>query len=463
MRNKIEITETVLRDAHQSLLATRMRTEDMLPVADKLDQVGYWSLETWGGATFDACLRYLKECPWERLRKLREAMPTTRFQMLMRGQNIVGYRNYPDDIVQAFVARAAANGIDVFRIFDAMNDVRNMKTAIEAALKTGKIVEGTVCYTISPVHSVDYFLRVAEQLADMGVQIICLKDMGGLLAPYVAREIVEKLKSRIALPLHLHSHCTAGLAPMSYMMAIEAGADIVDTALAPLSQGTSQPATEQVVAALKGTAHDTGLNLTLLNEIADYFYAVRDKYAEFESTVNNRIKTDILVSQIPGGMLSNLVAQLRQQKAEHQLEAVLAEMPHVRRDLGYPPLVTPTSQIIGSQAALNVITGTRYSVVATETKNYVLGLYGEPPGPISDEMKKKVLGKKAPITCRPADLLEPGLEKARKEIGSLASSEEDVLSYALFPEIAKDYFLWRDGESERQKALGIRQQALAER
>lgn len=457
MAGKIELMETVLRDAHQCLLATRMRTEDMLPIAAKLDQVGYWSLETWGGATFDACLRYIKECPWERLRKLRAAMPKTRFQMLVRGQNIVGYRNYPDDIVQAFIERAAVNGIDVFRVFDAMNDMRNMKTAIDAGLKAGKIVEGAVCYTVSPVHSPDYFLRIAEKLAETGVQIICLKDMGGLLAPYAAYEIIKKIKSRIPLPLHLHSHCTAGLSPMNYLMAIEAGADILDTAIAPLSQGSSQPATEQMVAALMGTPHDTGLDLGKLAEIAEYFYQVRRKYAEFESPVNNQIKADVLVSQVPGGMLSNLVAQLRQQNAEDKLEAVLAEMPSVRKDLGYPPLVTPASQICGSQAALNVMTGKRYSVVALETRNFVMGLYGEPPSPISDEMKKKVLGKKEPITCRPADLLQPGLETARREIGSLAASEEDVISYALFPEIAKDYFLSRDGRQERQEATGSRQ------
>ena len=454
MAGKIELMETVLRDAHQCLVATRMRTDDMLPIAAQLDGIGYWSLETWGGATFDAALRFLKEDPWERLRKLRAAMPKTRFQMLLRGQNVVGYRNYPDDIVQAFVARAAANGIDVFRIFDAMNDIRNMKTAIEAALKAGKLVEGSVCYTISPVHSADYFLSVAEKLAGMGVQIICLKDMAGMLAPYAAYEIIKRIKSRIALPLHLHSHCTAGLSPMNYMMAIEAGADILDTAIAPFSQGASQPATEQVVAALKGTPHDTGLDLGKLGKIADYFYGVRRNYAEFESPVNNQIKTDVLVSQIPGGMLSNLVAQLRQQKAEDKLDAVLAEMPQVRKDLGSPPLVTPTSQIVGSQAALNVMTGKRYSVVAMETRNYVMGLYGEPPGHISDDMKNKVLGKKEPINCRPADLLKPGLEQARKEAGSLATSEEDVLSYALFPEIAKEYFLHRDGTGERQQATG---------
>ncbi|MGE5302676.1 MAG: pyruvate carboxylase subunit B [Alphaproteobacteria bacterium] len=449
---KIEITETVLRDAHQSLLATRLRTEDMLPIAAKLDEVGFWSLETWGGATFDACLRFLKESPWERLRRLRKAMPKTRFQMLLRGQNVVGYRNYPDDIVEAFVAHAAREGIDVFRIFDAMNDIRNMKTAIEAALKTGKLVEGAVCYTISPVHSVDYFLRVGEKLAELGVQIICLKDMAGMLAPYAAYEIIKGLKARIPLPVHLHSHCTAGLAPMTYMMAIEAGADIIDTAMSPLAQGSSQPATEAVVAALMGSPYDTGLDLQRLAEIAEYFYGVRAKYAEFESAVNNQIKTDILISQIPGGMLSNLVVQLRQQKAEDRLEAVLAEMPHVRKDLGYPPLVTPTSQIVGSQAALNVMTGKRYGVVAAETRNYVMGLYGEPPGAISEEIKHKVLGKKEPITCRPADLLKPGLDEARKAAGTLASSEEDVITYALFPEIAKDYFLARDGHGATKPA-----------
>jgi pyruvate/oxaloacetate carboxyltransferase len=450
MAAKIELTETILRDAHQSLLATRMRTEDMLPIAAKLDAIGYWSLETWGGATFDAALRYLKEDPWERLRSLRAAIPNTRFQMLLRGQNIVGYHNYPDDIVVAFIQRAAAGGIDVFRIFDAMNDLRNMKTAIEAALKTGKLVEGTICYTISPVHSVDYFLRVGEQLAELGVQIICLKDMAGMLAPYAAQELISKIKARIPLPLHLHSHCTAGLAPMTYMLAIEAGVDILDTAISPLSQGTSQPATEAVVAALMGSPRDTGLDLGKLNEIAEYFYGVRKKYAEFESAVNNQVKTDILTSQIPGGMLSNLVAQLRQQKAEDRLDAVLNEMPHVRKDLGYPPLVTPTSQIVGSQAALNVITGKRYSVVATETRNYVMGLYGRPPAPISPEIKTKILGRKEPINCRPADLLKPGLGAARKEAGGLAISEEDVLTYALFPDIAKDYFLSRESGQTSQ-------------
>jgi pyruvate carboxylase subunit B len=428
-----------------------MRTEDMLPVAGKLDQAGYWSLEAWGGATFDAALRYLKECPWERLRRLREAMPNSRLQMLLRGQNLVGYRNYPDDVVQEFVKQAATDGIDVFRIFDAMNDVRNIRVPVEAALRAGKLVEGAICYTVSPVHSKEYFLRLGERLAEMGVQILCLKDMAGLLTPYVAYELIQGLKARVSLPLHLHSHCTIGLAPMSYMMAVEAGADILDTALSPLAYGTSQPPTEAVVAALQGTQHDTGLNLKFLGEIAEYFQQVKLKYAEFDSPINYQIKGELLISQIPGGMVSNLMAQLRQQKAENKLEAILAEMPEVRKDLGYPPLVTPTSQIVGSQSALNVMTGKRYSVVAMETRNYLMGLYGEPPGPVNEELRKKALGKKEPIACRPADLLPPGLDKARQEIGSLARSDKDVLSYALFPDIAKEFFLWREGHRDGQE------------
>jgi len=451
MRKKIELTETVLRDAHQSLLATRMRTEDMLPAAEKLDRVGYWSVEMWGGATFDVSLRYLKECPWERLRKLRRAMPHTRFQMLLRGQNVVGYRNYPDDVVERFVELAAQGGVDVFRIFDAMNDVRNMKVAIGAVKRTGKILEAAICYTISPVHTVDYFVRLAERLVEMGTDVLCVKDMAGLLSPYVGYELIRRLKERIGLPIHLHSHCTTGMAYMTYIMAVEAGVDIVDAAISPISQGTSQPATEAMVVALRGTPYDTGLSLKLLGEIAEHFRTVRAKYVDFDSPVSSQIHADIMESQIPGGMFSNLVSQLRQQKAEDKLEAVLHEVEAVRKDLGYPPLVTPTSQIVGSQATVNVITGKRYSVIPMETRNYVMGLYGEPQGPIDEEVKKKVLGKKEPITCRPADLLEPGLEKARTEIGSLATSEEDVLSYALFPEIAKEFFVWR--ESQARPAL----------
>ncbi|MBI4447136.1 MAG: pyruvate carboxylase subunit B [Acidobacteria bacterium] len=452
-KKKVEITETVFRDAHQSLLATRMRTGDMLPIADKIDQIGFWSVEMWGGATFDVALRFLRECPWERLRMLRKAMPNTRLQMLLRGQNLLGYQNYPDDVVEKFVERAAAAGIDVFRIFDAMNDVRNMKVAIEAALRQGKMVEGTICYTISPVHSVDYYLPLAEQLAELGVQAICVKDMAGLISPYAAYDIIKTLKSRLSLPVHLHSHCTSGMAPMSYIMAIEAGVDRLDTAISALSQGTSQPATEALVAALQDTPYDTQLDLKKLGEIADYFYEIRTRYAEFESAVNNRVTADILISQIPGGMLSNLVNQLRQQKSEDKLDAVLAEVPNVRRDLGYPPLVTPTSQICGSQAALNVLSGKRYAVIAKETRNYMMGFYGEAPGVIEEEIKQKILGTKQPITCRPADLLQPGLEKARKEVGDLATSEEDVLSYALFPNVAKEFFLWRESRANAKGAL----------
>lgn len=443
---KVGIMETVLRDAHQSLLATRMRTEDMLPIAAEIDKVGFWSVEMWGGATFDACLRYLNECPWERLRLIRAAMPNTRLQMLLRGQNIVGYRNYPDDAVESFVERSAENGIDVFRVFDAMNDIRNMKTSMEAVKRTGKTLEAAVSYTISPVHSTQYFVDFAQQLVDAGTDVLAVKDMAGLLSPYVASDLIAALKDRFDIPVHLHSHCTTGMAQMAYIMAVEAGVDIVDTAISTLSDGTSQPATEAVVVALKGTPYDTGLDLQQLARIADYFNEVRGKYGEFESAISNRVNADIVESQIPGGMLSNLVSQLRQQNAENRLDEVLEEVQAVRKDLGYPPLVTPTSQIVGSQATLNVLMGKRYGVVTMEVRNYVMGHYGEPPGTVSEEMKAMVLGKKDPITCRPADLLKPRMEEARKEIGDLAASEEDVLSYTLFPDVAKDYFERRGQE-----------------
>lgn len=444
---RVGITETVLRDAHQSLLATRMRTEDMLPIAHELDAIGFWSVEMWGGATFDACLRYLDECPWDRLRLIRDAMPHTRLQMLLRGQNIVGYRNYPDDAVEYFVEKSADNGIDVFRVFDAMNDIRNMKTSMDAVKRTGKTLEAAISYTISPVHSLEYFLDFAERLVEAGTDVLAVKDMAGLLSPYVARELIGELKKRFAVPVHLHSHCTTGMAQMAYIMAVEAGVDIIDTAISTLSHGTSQPATEALVVALKGTPHDTGLDLGRLNGIADYFTEVRGKYSDFESPVSNRVNAGIVESQIPGGMLSNLVTQLRQQNAEGRLDDVLREVQAVRKDLGYPPLVTPTSQIVGSQATLNVLTGKRYGVVTMEVRNYVMGHYGAPPGEVSDEMKAMVLGKKDPIRCRPADLLKPRMEDARKEIGDLAASEEDLLSYTLFPDIAKDYFQRRGQQS----------------
>jgi pyruvate carboxylase subunit B len=444
---KVEITETVLRDAHQSLLATRMRTEDMLPIAGRLDQVGFWSVEMWGGATFDACLRYLNECPWERLRLLRKAMPKTRLQMLLRGQNLVGYHNYPDDVVERFVKKAAQNGVDVFRVFDAMNDTRNMMTAMEAVKRTGKVLEAAISYTLSPVHSIDYFVRLAERLVEMGADVLCVKDMAGLLSPYIGYELIHRLKEGISLPIHLHSHCTSGVAPLTYIMAVEAGVDILDTAISSLSQGTSQPPTETLVLAFRGTRYDTGLDLKLLAGIADFFTKVRSKYNEFESSVSNQIRADIVECQIPGGMFSNLVTQLRQQRAEDKLEAVLEEVQVVRKDLGYPPLVTPTSQIVGSQATLNVLTGKRYSVVTMETRNYLLGHYGEAPGPVNDEIFRKVLGRQKPIGVRPADLLEPGMPKARAALGDSAS-EEDVLSYALFPEVAQRYFRLRSQEKK---------------
>lgn len=444
---RVGITETVLRDAHQSLLATRMRTEDMLPIAHELDAIGFWSVEMWGGATFDACLRYLDECPWDRLRLIRDAMPHTRLQMLLRGQNIVGYRNYPDDAVEYFVEKSADNGIDVFRVFDAMNDIRNMKTSMDAVKRTGKTLEAAISYTISPVHSLEYFLDFAERLVEAGTDVLAVKDMAGLLSPYVARELIGELKKRFAVPVHLHSHCTTGMAQMAYIMAVEAGVDIIDTAISTLSHGTSQPATEALVVALKGTPHDTGLDLGRLNGIANYFTEVRGKYSDFESPVSNRVNAGIVESQIPGGMLSNLVTQLRQQNAEGRLDDVLREVQAVRKDLGYPPLVTPTSQIVGSQATLNVLIGKRYGVVTMEVRNYVMGHYGAPPGEVSDEMKAMVLGKKDPIRCRPADLLKPRMEDARKEIGDLAASEEDLLSYTLFPDIARDYFQRRGQQS----------------
>jgi len=415
----------------------------MLPIAEKIDKVGFWSVEMWGGATFDACLRYLKEDPWERLRLIRQAIPNTKLQMLLRGQNIVGYHNYPDDAVEHFIEKAAENGIDVFRIFDAMNDIRNMRTSMEAVKRTGKTLEAAISYTISPVHSVDYFVERAEQLAEAGTDILCIKDMAGLLSPYMAHALVSELKKRLDVPIHLHSHCTTGMAQMSYIMAIEAGVDIVDTAISTLSQGTSQPATEAVVVALRNTPRDTGLDLGLLGEIATYFSEVRGKYSEFESAITNKVSADIVESQIPGGMLSNLVTQLRQQKAEHRLDEVLKEVQTVRKELGYPPLVTPTSQMVGSQATLNVLTGKRYGVVTMEVRNYVMGHYGEAPGPIDDQIKKLVLGTKDPISCRPADLLKPMLEAARKEIGDLATTEEDLISYTIFPDLTKDYLVSR--------------------
>ncbi|WP_375740739.1 sodium-extruding oxaloacetate decarboxylase subunit alpha [Pseudomonas boanensis] len=438
MSKKITVTDTILRDAHQSLLATRMRLEDMLPICDKLDQVGYWSLEVWGGATFDSCVRFLKEDPWERLRQLKAALPNTRLQMLLRGQNLLGYRHYSDDVVRAFVAKAAVNGIDVFRIFDAMNDVRNLRVSIEAVKAAGKHAQGTICYTTSPVHTIDAFVSQAKAMAAMGVDSIAIKDMAGLLTPYATGELVKALKAELSLPVFIHSHDTAGVASMCQLKAIENGADNIDTAISSLAWGTSHPGTESMVAALRGTPYDTGLDLELIQEIGLYFYAVRKKYHQFESDFTG-VDTRVQVNQVPGGMISNLANQLKEQGALNRMNEVLEEIPRVRADLGYPPLVTPTSQIVGTQAFFNVLAGERYKTITNEVKLYLQGRYGKAAGEINEELRRQAIGNEEVIDVRPADLIKPELDKLRGEIGSLAKSEEDVLTYAMFPDIGRKF------------------------
>ena len=437
--NPLKITELVLRDAHQSLLATRMRTEDMLPIAEKLDQVGYFSMEMWGGATFDTCIRFLNEDPWERSRALKKKMPNTPFQMLLRGQNAVGYRHYADDIVERFVKQSVEVGINIFRIFDALNDFRNIETAVKTVKKCGETVEGCISYTVSPVHNVDLYLKMGKRLEEMGSDIICIKDMAGLLTPSVTKTLVTELKKNIKLPIHLHTHATTGLVGMNMQCAIEAGVDMVDTAISSLSMGTSHYATECLVAALKDTPRDTGLDLNLLEEINDYFTEVKKNYAEFESDFKS-VDINILKSQIPGGMISNMENQLREQNSLDKLEEVLKEVPRVRKDMGYPPLVTPTSQIVGSQATLNVLTGERYKVITKETRQCVLGNYGKLPAPIAEELMNKVSEDGKVTECRPADLLEPEWETVCKELGDKYTSEEDRLTYALFPKVALKFF-----------------------
>lgn len=437
------ITDVALRDGHQSLLATRMRTEDMLPIAQKLDAVGYWSLEVWGGATFDTCLRFLKEDPWERLRALRAAMPNTKLQMLLRGQNLVGYRHYADDVVERFIERSAANGIDVFRIFDALNDVRNLDRAVSEVKACGKHAEATICYTVSPVHSVDRFVDLAKKLEDLGTDTICIKDMAGLLAPLDAYHLVRRLKAAVKVPLHLHSHYTSGMASMTSLMAILGGLDMLDTSISPLAGGTSHPATETLVASLQNTPYDTGLDLISFQPITEHFRTVRRKYRQFESDFTG-VDAEILTSQIPGGMLSNLAAQLTEQNALDRMKEVLDEVPRVRKEMGYPPLVTPTSQIVGTQATLNVLTGERYKVITTETKNYFLGLYGRAPGQVDLDIMARATGDETPIKTRPADRLEPELDEAKKELPASAQSAEDQLSFVLFPAIASDFFEARE-------------------
>ncbi|MDD5580031.1 MAG: sodium-extruding oxaloacetate decarboxylase subunit alpha [Methylobacter sp.] len=435
---KVYITDVILRDAHQSLIATRLRTEDLLPACAMLDDIGYWSLECWGGATFDACLRFLKEDPWERLIKLKAALPNTRLQMLVRGQNLLGYRHYSDDVVRTFILKAAENGIDVFRIFDALNDIRNLKTAIEAAKETGKHAQGTICYTTSPVHNVQGFVALGKDLANLGCDSLAIKDMAGLLTPYVTSELVNALKDAVDLPLHLHSHATSGLAEMCQLKAIEAGCAHIDTALSSWSGGTSHPPTESMVIALRGTDYDTGLDLNKLQEVNSYFAEIRKKYRRFESEFTG-IDTQVHVYQVPGGMISNLANQLRERNALDRIGEVYKEIPEVRKDLGYPPLVTPTSQIVGTQAVLNVLTGKHYETITNEVKRYLQGGYGKAPAPVNENLQKRAIGKEEIIDCRPADLLKPEFDLLRQEIGPLARNDEDVLSYALFPEVGKKF------------------------
>ena len=444
--NKLSITDTILRDAHQSQAATRMRIEDMLPACPILDSIGYWSLECWGGATFDSCMRFLGEDPWERLRKLRRALPNTKLQMLLRGQNILGYKHYADDVVDAFVKKSIENGIDVIRVFDALNDTRNMEQAMKSIKKYKGICEAAISYTVSPVHSEEYFIELAKKLENMGADVICIKDMANLLLPVDAYHLVKKLKEKVSVPIHLHTHNTTGTGDMTNLMAVWAGVDIVDCALSPLGNGTAQPATESLVATLKGTERDTGLDLEKLSEAAVHFRKVAEKLKEQGSLDPKvlRVDTNTLLYQVPGGMLSNLISQLKQAGAEDKYYEVLAEIPRVRKDFGYPPLVTPTSQIVGSQAVLNVLAGERYKMITKESKGLLRGEYGQVPGEVNEEVRKKAIGDDTVITCRPADLLEPEMEKYREESKELAKSEEDVLSYALFPQVAAKFLAERD-------------------
>jgi pyruvate carboxylase subunit B len=437
-KNKVHVTDLILRDAHQSLLATRMRTEDMLPICPKLDKVGYWSLEAWGGATFDACLRFLKEDPWERLRNLKKALPNTPVQMLLRGQNLLGYRHYSDDVVEAFVKKAAENGVDVFRIFDAMNDLRNVEVSIKAVIKAGKHAQGAICYTTSPVHTIEHFVKQAVQLEKMGCHTIAIKDMAGLITPARSAELFAALSKAVKLPLHFHSHTTVGIANISMYKAVENGARHVDTTISSMSWGTSHSPTESMVVAFRDTPYDTGLDLPLLQEIGMYFHEVRKKYHQFESEFN-AIDTRVQVNQVPGGMISNLSHQLKEQGALTRMHEVLAEIPRVREDLGYPPLVTPTSQIVGTQAVLNVLTGSRYKSITNEVKLYLQGRYGQAPGKINEAVRKMAIGDEEIITCRPADRLKPEMDRLRQDIGAFAKSAEDVLSYAMFPEIGRKF------------------------
>ena len=450
--SKIHITELVLRDGHQSMIATRLRTEDMLPICSTLDAVGFWSLEAWGGATFDACVRFLKEDPWQRLAKLRKALPNSQINMLLRGQNLLGYRHYSDDVVNAFVQKSADNGVDVFRIFDALNNVRNLREAIIAVKKVKKHAIGTLSYTTSPVHDIAYFVAMAKELEEIGADSIGIKDMAGLLTPTVAAQLVKELKAAVSLPVHMHSHATSGLASMVMLKSVESGVDIIDTCNSSFSEGASHPTTESMVAAFKDTPYDTGLDLAKLQEITAYFRDVRKKYWQFESDFTG-VDTRVLINQVPGGMISNLSNQLKEQGALDRMDEVLQEIPRVRQDLGYPPLVTPTSQIVGTQAVLNVMTGGRYKSITNEVKNYFLGQYGKAPAPVNVSIRQQAVGDANVITCRPADLLEPEMARLQMESERIAKSEEDVLTYAMFPDIGQTFLQERNAGSLKPEAL----------
>ncbi len=450
---KLHITDTILRDAHQSQAATRMRIEDMIPALEILDQVGYWSLECWGGATFDSCMRFLNEDPWERLRTLKRHLPNTKLQMLFRGQNILGYKHYADDVVEQFCKKSIENGIDVVRVFDALNDPRNLESAIKFVKEYGGICEAAISYTTSPVHNEDYFVKLAMELEKMGADTICIKDMANLLLPYDAYSLVKKLKENISVPIHLHTHNTAGTGDMTNLMAAQAGVDIVDCALSPLANGTANPSTEAMVATMQGTERDTGLDLVKLSKAAEHFRKVADKM-KAEGTLDPKVLNvdpNALLYQVPGGMLSNLISQLKQQNAEDKYYEVLAEVPRVREDFGYPPLVTPTSQIVGTQAVLNVLMG-RYKMISKESKGILRGEYGRLPGKVNEDVRKLAIGDEEVITVRPADLIKPELDKYREETKDFAKSEEDVLSYALFPQVAKKFFEARDAKVAEDSA-----------
>ena len=451
VKKPLKITETVLRDAHQSLIATRMTTEQMLPIVDKMDKVGYNAVECWGGATFDACLRFLKEDPWDRLRKLRDGFKNTKLQMLFRGQNILGYRPYADDVVEYFVQKSIANGIDIIRIFDCLNDIRNLQTAVTACNKEKGHAQVALSYTLGDAYTLDYWMDMAKRVEDMGADSLCIKDMAGLLVPAKATELVQALKDSTSLPVELHTHYTSGVASMTYMKAVEAGVDIIDTAMSPFALGTSQPATEVMVETFKDTPYDTGFDQKLLSEIADYFRPIRDEALDsgLLNPKNLGVNIKTLLYQVPGGMLSNLTSQLKEQHAEDKFYDVLEEVPRVRKDLGEPPLVTPSSQIVGTQAVFNVLMGERYKMVTKETKDILLGKYGATVKPFNPEVQKKCIGDEKPITCRPADLLDNELEKLESEMAQYKEQDEDVLTYALFPQVAMDFFKYRQAQKTK--------------